>query len=180
MEKEIKLLPSQVEKIKETLEEINEKYKSLIEVYKGTSVGSILGNQGFSDVVDSGYTNTITNLERKKEELEKILKVANIIKEYNEESISIGTRFAATCDYDGEIETDEYVLVSTKEGSKITKNRTDNDAICVTTDSPFGRAVLGKRIGDPIYYETSGMHVVGFIEDITPKEKMEESIQKVK
>lgn len=180
MEKEIELLPEQVEKIQKMLEEINQQRKSLIDAYKEMNAGNIHERQGFSDVADSSYVSNITALENRKERLENILKVASIIREYNEESISIGTRFAATCDYDGEIETAEYILASTTEGSKITKNRKENDAMCITTDSPFGAAVLGKRIGDPIYYQVNDMNVVGFIEDIVPVKTEESSIQKVK
>lgn len=180
MEKEITLLPEQVQRINEMLDEINQERKNLVEIYKGTNTGSTFGDQGFSDVVDSNYVSTITNLEKKKERLEKLLSVAKIISEYNGESISIGTRFAATLDYEGDMETAEYILVSTKEGSVSELQRKNTEAMCITTESPFGKAVVGKRIGDPIFYQVNGMNVVGFVEDITPIIKEEQSIQKIK
>lgn len=179
MEKEITLLPEQAKKITKMLDEINEQRKEIVEIYRGTNTGTTM-NQGFSDVADSSYVSTIINLEKKKQELEKILSVAKIISEYNGESISIGTRFAATCDYDGDMETAEYILVSTKEGALITKNRKENDAMCITTDSLFGSAVLGKRIGDSFFYRVNGMLVVGFIEDIIKEKQEEQTIQKIK
>lgn len=179
MKREITLLPEQLQRINEMLDEINQQRKELVEIYKGTNVGNVYGNQGFSDIADSSYISTITNLENKKQELERILNVAETINEYNAESISIGTRFAATLDYDGEMETAEYILTSTKEGALSEAKRKDNDVMYITPNSPFGASVIGKRIGDTIVYQINDMTVVGFIEDIIPKEEVF-GIQKVK
>lgn len=90
---------------------------------------------------------------------------------YDENKIDIGTHFVATLDFDGEMETDEYVLVDNRDGVEKGIN-------AISKDSLFGSSIIGKELGEPFNYQIGNMTVVGFVEDIVPEKEV--SVQMVK
>jgi len=180
MKEKKKVLLTQIIEITREIEKLKEERKNLIEKMKNMQNGITTGKE-FSEVPDYSMKDEEVRIKRKIEELEQLLADAEAVVEYDEDSVSIGTRFTATVSYEeDEIETDEYVLSSTKEGTTITLKRKENDPIYITPESPFGAAVMGKKINECFYYKLNDEMVVGFIEYITPKEEMEKGNQKTK
>jgi transcription elongation GreA/GreB family factor len=171
MGKNTKLLPSQIEKIQNKIQKLKNERKQLIESMKDDLNGFVFSQQDTSGTPASGIKAEYDLIEKRIQELEELLKNAELLVSYDENKIDIGTHFTATLDFDGEIETDEYILVETRDVK-------GNDAIYITKDSPMGNVVFGKSIGDTFNYKLPTMTVVGFIEDIIPKEELGK--QKVK
>lgn len=180
MKEKKKILLIQIIEITRQIEDLKQKRRNLIEEMKNLQNGITTGKE-FSEVPDYTMKEEEIRINKKIEELEQLLAEAEVVVEYDENKVNIGTRFTATVSYEeDEIETDEYVLASTKEGTTITLKRQKDDPIYITPESPFGAAVFGKKIGECFYYQINNQMIVGFIEDISPKEEIEKGNQKIK
>lgn len=168
------LLPDQIISINDKLTTLKKKLNNLINDSKEIQVRGVLGS-GVSDIPDSKTYTDIDYLKSEIKKLEEILENSEVVSHYNEARIGIGTRFAATLDFNGELETEEYILVDTKEGTTLTKNKKVTDATYITVNSPFGKAIVDKKIGDSIVYQVNDMTVVGLVEDIVPENKKEKT-----
>lgn len=145
MDKSIKLLPSQFEQMNQQLKKLEEKITRL------------------------NNKNEKIELQVEIDKLKGIINNAVIIENYNENVIEIGTRFEATVNYGNEKETDEYILIQSREGYKDEKN-----AILAMISTPFGSAVLGRTVGSEFEYNAHGQIFKGVINKIIPNEKVEE------
>ena len=86
------------------------------------------------------------DIEARIEEIEKILKNAEVVDEdeVDLEKISIGCKVRILdCEYDEEL---EYKIVGSTEANSL-KGKISNE-------SPVGKALLGKRVGDSVKVET--------------------------
>lgn len=86
------------------------------------------------------------DIEARIEQLEKILKNAEVVveEEVDLETISIGCKVRILdCEYDEEL---EYKIVGSTEANSL-KGKISNE-------SPVGKALLGKKVGDEIFVET--------------------------
>ena len=86
------------------------------------------------------------DIEARIEEIEKILKNAEVVveEEVNTDTISVGCKIRILdCEYDEEL---EYKIVGSTEANSL-KGKISNE-------SPVGRALMGKKIGDTVTVET--------------------------
>ena len=86
------------------------------------------------------------DIEARIEEIEKILKNAEdvVAEEVNPDTISVGCKIRILdCEYDEEL---EYKIVGSTEANSL-KGKISNE-------SPVGRALMGKKIGDTVTVET--------------------------
>ena len=86
------------------------------------------------------------DIEARIEEIEKILKNAEVVveEEVDTDTISIGCKIKILdCEYDEEL---EYKIVGSTEANSL-KGKISNE-------SPVGRALIGKKVGDIITVET--------------------------
>jgi len=165
-----KLLPSQIAKINEKINDLENKIEELKNNNKGVS-GSIYSakDKATADVVDPELSRVIKEIEDEISELRTLVNEALVIDNYNDEYIEIGTRFEATINYLGETETEEYILIQSRIGYQDEKN-----AVLAMISSPFGSAVLGRTVGSEFEYKSNGQSIKGRINRIIPNEKVEE------
>lgn len=166
-----KLLASQIEVIEKKLEQALKEKRELLNSIGDNSVGMLFSQQGTADVPAAGIRDDLRSVEQRIKNFQELLKTSEMVQTYNEDKVDIGTHFCATIDFDGEMETNEYVLVDNRDLTV----KSIND---VSKDSPLGSSVIGKEIGEPFGYKIGNMLVVGFIEDIVPEREV--SAQKVK
>ena len=84
------------------------------------------------------------DIEARIEELEKILKNAEVVVEDDLDKISIGCKIRILdCEFDEEL---EYKIVGSTEANSL-KGKISNE-------SPVGKALLGKKVGDTVTVET--------------------------
>lgn len=159
-----KLLPSQIKILEEKLIKLRQERHELIKSCSDDLNKSRCDGTEFSDPQDFTYRINLHQLDENIKEIENLLNQSKQINldDYSENRIDIGTLFTATMEYDGEIETDEYILVSNRNG-----NNPERKINFISENSPLGQVVKGKKIGEPFYYNVGDNLIVGFIEDIS-------------
>lgn len=86
--------------------------------------------------------------------LEHMLKMATIVSDSSEEN-EVGLDNKVTVYYEDEEETETFKLVTSVRGSSLNGR--------ISIESPIGKAIIGKRIGDRVYVEineTAGYYIV--------------------
>lgn len=142
----MKLLPEQVAKMRETLEQLKVQYKETVEEKASNARNAHIGTDGFDDINTSVSAYEVQDIIRRMSELEAIIKSATIIEIGDSETIQIGSKFTATINFDGKDETQDYILCEMHE-------TIDVKGLTIITDkSPLGKAVLGKKENDSFSY----------------------------
>lgn len=159
----IRLLPEQVTEIQQQIDLLTSSLKEDVQYMKDNNRASGTGCQGFEFVPD--YM-PLAELNRTKQELSKlksILNLAVVVSEYDDTKVNIGTRFTVTLDFNGEMDTQEYVLVE-QNVAPILK-----DVKYISITSPLGEAVYNKQVNDAISYSipNGSMLVKGLVESIS-------------
>ncbi|NLN64750.1 MAG: transcription elongation factor GreA [Clostridiaceae bacterium] len=137
--KEIFLTYEGLRKLEEELEQLKgEKRKEIAErIRQALAFGDISENSEY----DEAKTDQAQN-EMRIVQLENMLKYATVIDEdeVNTDSVRLGTRVKV---YDYEYEQDEdYHIVGSTEA--------DPSMMKISNDSPVGRALIGKKVGDVV------------------------------
>lgn len=130
------------------------------------------GSTGFEDTADYHSIATSNGAKIERKQIDAMLKNCEIIEATSNDRVGLGTTCSVVLDFgDGELYCSDYKLVAENHGTV----STEDNAIYVTPNSEFGKAIMGKGLMDGIYYTLpNGLEVFGFIEDI------EESKQKVR
>ena len=137
----MKLIPEQIINLrKKLINQDNFIYKEYIDDIKNNKADDM-----FKIAYHDYSTENMMNLSKTRiNDADKLLKNSECIEERNIDSIDIGTRFII---YDEEFdETEEYTLVETLEGLTTLNG-------FVSTSSPMGSAVLGKKENEIVEYE---------------------------
>ena len=95
---------------------------------------------------EEGASEILSDIEARIEEIEKILKNAEVVveEEVDLDKISIGCKIRILdCEFDEEL---EYKIVGSTEANSL-KGKISNE-------SPVGKALLGKKVGDTVTVET--------------------------
>lgn len=159
----MKLLPEQVAKMRETLEQLKVQYHELVEEKSSNSKRGNVGPDGFGDVNTGVSAYDVADIIRKMGELESIIDSATIVENIDSETIQIGSRFTATINFWGEDETVDYVLSESHE------NFDSEDVMVITDKSPLGKAVLGKKENDEFTYRGPEKEFRGVINKVNIK-----------
>ena len=154
-EKRLKILETSKASLVETLSEEARDFKTF-------SGGSLSASLIFS-------RETIASMDREIAELRYLLATA---KEpaYDAEKIEVGTNFSAAINVEGKIIEEKYTLV------QISPENDNDERMQISIDSPFGKAVHGKRENEVFKYKAPSGIFDGVITSIEPvKEKVEKS-----
>ena len=154
MAKIYKLTKEKYEELKNELEYIKTtREKEVAELIKeARSFGDLSENSEYDEA-----KNEQGKLHARKEELEDILSNYEIIDVSSEIGIvHTGSKVTVKCQDDGF--EDEYYIVGSTEADPM-ENR-------ISDESPFGRAVIGKTVGDLAYVEAPAGQIVYEIIDI--------------
>lgn len=160
----MKLLPEQVAKMRETLEQLKVQYQEKVEEKASNARNSHIGTDGFDDINTSVSAYEVQDIIRRMNELETIINSAIIIEIGDSETIQIGSKFTATINFWGEEETQDYILCEMHETID------DEDVMIITDKSPLGKAVLGKKENDSFSYAGPSKTFNGVINKIHTKD----------
>ncbi len=166
----MKLLPEQVTKLNESLEQLAIKYKKLLEAKKSDVKNGNYTSEGFTDLPDNELSSEINSTIMQIRELESILKTCTVIGEVACDTIVLGSEFTVTVNFFGEEETGTYLLA--EKGVKIDGKNVISKA------SPLGEAVLGKRENESFSYPVQNDVFSGVINKIHTKTAKEKTIEK--
>lgn len=175
--KKVKLLPEQIKVLEEKLEKLRQEKHKMLDDYSNNQKITQSSSNELSDPQDFTFRINLHQINENIKEIESLLNESKQINldDYNQDIIDVGTHFSATIEFDGEIENDEYVLVSDRNGSS--KERKIN---FISEESPLGKVVKGKKIGDSFHYTVGNNVIVGFIEDISTIEEINEYQKRLK
>lgn len=172
----VKLIPEQIAYIQKKLEQLSQETSKLRRDVtdresRPTNVSSF---DGFDHIPDFTALQGLGKVKNKMVEFSDLLNSAIIITDYDSEKINIGTRFTATLDFgDGDLTTEEYILI---EGPIIIKKGINY----ISTNSPFGKAVYGKKENDVIHYYTPDHRLIGgLVETIASSRNLEENTKSI-
>ena len=160
----MKLLPEQVAKMRETLEQLKVQYQETVEEKASNARNAHIGTDGFDDINTSVSAYEVQDIIEKMKKLDEIIKSATIIEICDSETIQIGSKFTATINFDGKDETQDYILCEMHE-------TIDVKGLTIITDkSPLGKAVLGKKENDSFSYAGPSKTFNGVINKIHTKD----------
>lgn len=166
-----KLIKMQIDLLKEKLLKLKQEKENLIE----SKVGVVTRIEENSTGDINYQTNEeILRIAREIKDIETILNESKEITSVSYSKVDIGTTFIATIDFNGDIETDTYMLVEKRVTHVI-----DDDVNIISSESPFGKAVIGKEENDLFHYETDNDIIIKGTIDTIGKKRIEEK-QKVK
>lgn len=153
------LLTEQVKILNEKLAILERDYKKMIEQKNQDSQAQAYFIDGFSNYDNLEFKYEVDRILKNIKEIRTILGSCVEIEDVDSDIITIGSRFTATIDFDGEKETDNYILLD---------NHTFKESgVCiVTTSSPFGKSIIGKKVDDTFSYDINGMTINGQIDSI--------------
>lgn len=136
----MKLIPEQLTKIEEKIVELNKSlqtYESYITERNSESIQDQLGYRVGDTITEFGLQS-----ERKQlDDLKKIIEKAEIVDTQSTDSVGIGTYFKVSFFDD---EPDEFTLVEDLVGL--------NSSDFISSNSPFGKSVYGKKVGEKFSY----------------------------
>jgi transcription elongation GreA/GreB family factor len=153
----MKLLKEQVKYLTDELKHIEEERKQLI---KGKEDIHPIINEG--QTTDINYENIIRigEIVRRKEEIRELLEDSTIINPSTSKSIKIGSTFTAFISFN---EKDSEELTYTLIEKRVSREPLND---YVSLDSPLGKAVLDKKIGEYFTYPIGNNLVSGTIEEV--------------
>lgn len=177
----MKLIPEQIKYIEKRIIELEKRLESLKQsiVANNASGCKLGGNDAHIDGYDINLFSALAEGQRELETLRSVLSNYEQVSNQNADTIEVGTVFTAALNFgDGDIECSEYVLIDGC-GMPI-----DGEVNYVTLASPLGKAVIGKKVNDPICYpkpRNDKEMITGVIESIgvLETEKENDNSQKV-
>ena len=126
------------------------------------------GNNGFDDLPNFEIYSRNARLRREINELRDTLNEAEV-EEVSTEEIGVGTKFVATTNLEGTVNTKKFILFG---GVSL---NFDKEFTLVSVNSPFGQAVVSKKVGDEFSYKTPENRIVsGVIDRIVSEKEIEE------
>ena len=145
------LTPNDVKKIKEEIEyrKVVVRKKELEAVKEARAQGDLSENFEYKAAKQDKNRN-----ESRIRYLERMLKHAKIVSDQSAED-EVGINNRVELYFEDDDETDTYKIVTTVRGNSL-----DNK---ISNESPLGRAVLGRKVGDRVYVKVndrSGYYVV--------------------
>ena len=165
--------------LEEKLEQLEKQMDSSIAIIKaqGFKPAFCSIDGGFDDLPNYEMYQSNARLRQEISELRDTLSHAEV-GEVSTEEIGLGSKFVATLnDLDGEIITKKYTLYS---GVFMALDQ-NTEFTLVSINSPFGKAVISKKVNDKFSYVTPGKIVVSGVIDEIVSEKVEEAPkQKIK
>ena len=139
--KEVYLTEEGLEKIKEELNYLKlEKRPEIVQALKDARA---LGDLSENAEYDAARGDQAI-VEARILELEQMVEKAVIIKEVNKDVVSIGTR--VTIEYVDDSELEEYSIVGSMEADPFLNK--------ISNESPIGKAIMNRRVGDVISVES--------------------------
>lgn len=138
----MRLTPEEISYLRKEIRRIRESRDSYFEYMKNREIKASTGSEmiAIGDVLtEESYGRTFANYKAMCE----MLSNSEYVREPSTDKIDIGTRFVVS--YDGDDEDDYIILTEGGYGSLPT------DTI-VTTDSPLGKVVIGKKEGEPFEF----------------------------
>ena len=171
------LIPYQVSLLKKEHQMLIDERKALVEAEKGREDGTIASHEedhNYDAMYHTAFRNTVNRTQR----IYQILtssQVLQVVKDYNEEEIQIGTTFNVCFIEDGELESEEtFTLIEQKVS---TESSTDG---FVSMEGAFGQAICRKRTGDSFAYAgENGYLISGVISKIYTKEEHKRHLRKI-
>ena len=134
----------------EGLDELKAELDNLINVRRPENIQAIKEARSLGDLSENAEYDAAKDeqrdIEARIEEIEKILKNAEVVveEEVDLDKISIGCKIRILdCEFDEEL---EYKIVGSTEANSL-KGKISNE-------SPVGKALLGKKVGDTVTVET--------------------------
>ena len=144
--------------LKSKIDSLRNYKRELLEIRKDTAHSFDNRVDGSSDATPLIGQYEIVANEKEIKMLESIYDRSNILEKSNSETIEIGSYFNSSINFFGEIETKEMVLAETNwdiEGYTV-----------ISTSSPVGKAVLGKKENDGFSYKVNGEIITGTINKV--------------
>ena len=146
-----KLTPSDIKKMEEEIEhrKLVVRKEALEDVKTARAQGDLSENFEYKAAKQFKNRN-----ESRIRYLEKMIRTAQIVPESSEEG-EAGIYKTVTLYFEDDDETEDYTIVTTVQADSL-KNR-------VSIESPMGKALMGRHVGDRVYVETrpgSGYYVV--------------------
>ena len=140
----IKLLPEQLEQIKTRVSELEHQISELREslLKSDTQVMRYSGGEGFDGIPDLATFGQLSIAKQELVELTETLRNAEVISEYNNEQIEVGTRFVVTIKKENRASTEKLILV---DGGQHILDLLSSEYKPVSIASPFGQAVRSKK-----------------------------------
>lgn len=162
----MKLIPEQIAYIEKRIVELESRLNSLRKsIIANNDLGCKLGgDDAHIDGYDFNLFSALAESQRELENLRVVLSNYEQVENQKADTIDVGTVFTAALNFgQGDIDCSEYVLI---DGCSMPMNSNVN---YVTISSPLGKAVMGKKVNDPICYAKPGRSsemVTGIIESI--------------
>lgn len=153
------LLPEQIKLLNDRLALLESDYKKMIEQKCQDSQAYNFSQDGFSNYDNLEFKYEVDRMLKNIRELRKILADGEEIKEIDSDVIIVGSRFTATILFEGEEETDNYILLDDHAFK-------ETGVSVVTTSSPFGKAIIGKKANDNFSYSFNGIDINGHVDSI--------------
>lgn len=128
----------------EGLEEIKNELEDLKLVKRPAIIQALKDARAQGDLSENAEYDAARNdqaqVEARIQELEVMIEKAEIIKEVDTTSVSLGTK--VTIEYLDDNEQEEYSIVGSKEADPFTNK--------ISNESPIARAILGHKVGDVV------------------------------
>ena len=128
----------------EGLEEIKNELEDLKLVKRPAIIQALKDARAQGDLSENAEYDAARNdqaqVEARIQELEAMIEKAEIIKEVDTTSVSLGTK--VTIEYLDDNEQEEYSIVGSKEADPFTNK--------ISNESPIARAILGHKVGETV------------------------------
>ena len=128
----------------EGLEEIKNELEDLKLVKRPAIIQALKDARAQGDLSENAEYDAARNdqaqVEARIQELETMIEKAEIIKEVDTTSVSLGTK--VTIEYLDDNEQEEYSIVGSKEADPFTNK--------ISNESPIARAILGHKVGETV------------------------------
>ena len=128
----------------EGLDELRKELDELIQVKRPEVITALKDARAQGDLSENAEYDAARNdqaqVEARIQELEAMIEKAEIIKEVDTTSVSLGTK--VTIEYLDDNEQEEYSIVGSKEADPFTNK--------ISNESPIARAILGHKVGETV------------------------------
>jgi len=158
--------------LKQKLEILEEQYNKINDVVKDSDDRPLYcGVDGFESTPDYLLYDIRNELHSKIRELKQTISESMVVAEISDDTVELGSKFYATVDG----EKDLYMLY----GGIYNPDFDDCEFIPVSINSPFGKAVVSKKVGDDFSFVTpKKVTVKGVVDEIVVKNVKEDSKDK--
>ena len=174
----VKLIPEQLKLIEERIGQLEDSISAIREEYRNTKPDfftNVLYKE-FSNSIDQMLPFELSNNQKELISLKHLLEEAEIVTEYDDTKINIGTSFkVALKSNDGMISESSYILTDIVKEASIRKRG------FVSIASPLGKAVYNKQIDDKFSYQTpDGITIWGVVTNIASMNEYTKEKEKIK